>query len=162
MDARTTLAAITTTIGVAALVLTGPGAQARPSYELIDRSAFDPAPTAVAGGWTMSAPTRGELGGHLTLTLRASDGTLPGANECEEATAEATLVTTPGETFRVSATGEVCGHFADGSPSFFGAAGRKDVSYAGPRRKPHVKSAFVGFGHDWLGAQGSVSLTLKG
>jgi hypothetical protein len=162
MNARTALVAtLATTLAASAVVLTGPGAHARPAYELIDRSAFDGAPTAIEGGWTMSADTRGEFGGHLTLTARASDGTLPGANECEPATASATL-SLPGETWELTSTGEICDSFFGGSPSFFGdVTKKKDVTYSGPRKKGDFTSAFISTGGDWLGALGSVSLTLK-
>ena len=63
MHARTILStSLVTTLAGTALVLAAPGAQARPSYEFIDRAAFDGAPTVTEAGYTMSAATRGELG----------------------------------------------------------------------------------------------------
>lgn len=158
---RTSSTALVTTLAGTALVLAAPGAQARPSYELIDRAAFDGAPIITEAGYTMSAPTRGELGGHLTLTVLAVDGTLPGANQCEAATADATLTTSPGETWEISTTGEICGHVTDGSPSFSAGFGKNQVSYTGPRTRVQVKNGLVSFGHSWLGAQGSVALSIR-
>ena len=153
--------ALVTTMAGTVLVLGAPGAQARPSYEFIDRAAFDGAPTITEAGYTMSAATRGELGGHLDLTVLAVDGTLPGANQCEAATADATLTTSPGETWEISTTGEICGHFTDGSPSFNAGFGKNQVTYTGPRTRIQLKSGFVSFGYSWLGAQGSVALSIR-
>ena len=163
MHARTILStSLVTTLAGTALVLAAPGAQARPSYEFIDRAAFDGAPTVTEAGYTMSAATRGELGGHLALTVRAVDGSLPGAGRCEQATADAVLTTSPGETWEIRTVGEICGHVTDGSPTFNAGVTKKQVTYTGPRTKVQVKTGLVSFDHSWLGAQGSVSLTLRG
>ncbi len=162
MHARTTLVTtLTTTLTAAAIVLTAPAAQARPTYEFIDRSAFDAAPVVTSSGWDMSADTRGELGGHLTLSVHAADGTVPGAGACEPARVEALLTTTPGETFEIRTTGELCGHPVDGSPTLSAGVKRNQVTYTGPRTRVSVRSGLSGFGYGGLGAQGSVNLTLQ-
>ena len=162
LNARRLLStALVGTLAGTALALAAPGAQARPSYEFIDRAAFDGAPVVSQAGYTMSAPTRGELGGHLTLTVLAVDGALPGANECEPATVDATLTTSPGETWEISTTGDVCGHFTDGSPSLTAGFGKRQLTYTGPRTRVQLRTGMVSFGPTWLGAQGAVSLSIR-
>jgi hypothetical protein len=157
MYARKTL---TATVTAAALILVTPAAQAA-QLDRFDRSAFDRSPTITGSGYAMSGPTAGELGGHLSLSVQASDGTLPSQGQCEEADVEAVLTVSPGEVFSISTTGELCSHVTDGTPTLSAFFGRKDVEYAGTRKRARVSDGIIGFRHSFLGAQGSVGLSVR-
>jgi hypothetical protein len=126
-----------------------------------DRSAFDATPVTTSSGWTISAATAGELGGWLDMTVAAVDGAPPSSGSCEPARDEAVLTVAPGESFTISTTAELCAHVVDGSPSLFGSFDARQVAYSGARKKAKVDGGFVGFGSGFLGAQGSVSLTVR-
>lgn len=151
---------LTTTVAAATLMLVAPAAQAA-QVDRFDRSAFDSSPVVTGSGYEMSGPTAGELGGHLSLTVLASDGTLPAQGQCEEADVDAVLTVSPGEVFEIRTTGELCSHFIDGTPTLNAYFGRKEVEYAGTRKRARVSDGIIGFKNSFFGAQGSVGLTVR-
>lgn len=157
MHARTTL---TAAFAAAALTLVAPAAQAA-TVERFDRSAFDSTPVVTDSGYAMSGATAGELGGHLSLSVQATDGTLPARGQCESADVQAVLTVAPGETFTVNTTGELCSHFIDGTPTLNAYFGARQVSYAGTHRRARVSDGIIGFRNSFFGAQGSVGLSVR-
>ena len=158
MNARTLIGGVA--VG-AALTLIAPSAQAA-TLERFDRTAFDTTPDASAAGWSISHATAGELGGWLDMTVRAQDGSIPENGQCEMADVDAVLTVSPGESFAVHTTGELCAHFIDGTPSLFGSFGDRQATYTGTHRKARiVGDGNVGFGSSWLGAQGAVTLAVR-
>lgn len=158
MHVRTILT--TTVAASAAVLLATPAAQAATS-ERFDRSAFDGAPVVSSTGYTMSGATSGELGGHLSLAVRASDGTLPGQGQCETADVHAVLTLAPGESFTIDTRGELCSHFIDGTPTLNAYFGAKQTSYTGTHKRARVTDGSIAFRHSFLGAQGSVGLSVR-
>ena len=157
MNARST---ITAALAAAALILVAPAAQAA-TVDRFDRSAFDSSPVVTGSGYTMSGATAGELGGHLSLSVQASDGTLPAQGECETADVQAVLTVAPGESFTIDTTGELCSHFIDGTPTLNAYFGAKQVSYSGTHKHARVTNGIIGFKNSFLGAQGSVGLSVR-
>ena len=158
---HTRIVALAATAATAAVLTVASPAQAK-AVEMFDRSAFDSTPVVTASGWSISAPTAGELGGWLDMTVTAADGTKPSNGACETATVDAVLTVAPGESFTIHTTGELCAHFTDGTPSLFGSFGAKQTSYSGPHKKAKlVGDGFVSFGHSFLGAQGAVTLSVR-
>lgn len=158
MHARSILTAAVA--AAAALTLVAPTAQAA-SVDRFDRSAFDSSPTVTSSGYEMAGATAGELGGHLALSVRAADGTLPVQGQCEAADVQAVLTVAPGETFTIATTGELCSHFVDGTPSLNAYFGAKQVSYTGSHKRARVSDGIIGFRNSWIGAQGSVGLSVR-
>jgi hypothetical protein len=157
MNARSTLIAA---LAAAALVLVAPAAQAAKA-DRFDRSTFDSAPVVTTSGYTMSGATAGELGGYLTLSVQASDGSLPAQGQCETADVQAVLTVSPGESFSIKTTGELCSHFIDGTPTLNAYFGAKQVSYSGSHKHARVTNGSIGFTRSFLGAQGSVGLSVR-
>lgn len=157
MHARRT---ITATLAAAALLLVAPAAQAA-TADRFDRSAFDSAPELTGSGYAMSGATSGELGGHLSLSVEANDGTLPAQGTCETADVHAVLTVTPGEAFSIDTTGELCSHVVDGTPTLNAYFGAKQVTYTGSHRRARVTDGIIGFRHSFLGAQASVGLSVR-
>jgi hypothetical protein len=165
MNTRSTFAAVIgpvigAVIGAAALTLVAPAAQAA-SVDRFDRSNFDSTPVVTASGYELEGATAGELGGYLSLSVHASDGSVPVAGECETADVHAVLTVAPGETFTINTKGELCGHFIDGTPTLNAYFGAKQVDYAGSHKKARVSNGMIGFTKSFLGAQGSVGLTVR-
>jgi hypothetical protein len=158
---HTRIIALAATAATAAVLSVASPAQAK-TVESFDRRAFDSTPVVTASGWSISAPTAGELGGWLDMTVTAGDGTKPSNGTCEVANVDAVLTVAPGVSFTIRTTGELCAHFTDGTPSLFGSFGAKQMSYSGPYKKAKlVGDGFVSFGHSFLGAQGSVALSVR-
>ena len=157
MNTRSTF---TAAIAAAALVLVAPAAQAA-SVDRFDRSTFDSTPEVSESGYAMAGATAGELGGYLTLAVQASDGTLPAQGDCEAADVQAVLTVSPGESFTITTTGELCSHFIDGTPSLNAYFGAKQVSYRGTHKHARVTNGIIGFQHTFLGAQGQVGLSVR-
>jgi hypothetical protein len=157
MHARSTL---TSAFAAAALMLVAPAAQAA-TLDRFDRSAFDSAPVVTGSGYAMSAATAGEPGGHLTLSVQATDGTLPAQGQCETADVQAVLTVPPGESFAIDTTGELCSHFIDGTPTLNAYFGAKQVNYTGTHKRARVTDGIIGFKNSFLGAQGSVGLSVR-
>ena len=157
MHARKIL--MTTLATSAALALASPGAQAATTVRF-DRSAFDRAPVVTTTGYSMAGDTAGELGGHLSLSVQVKDGTLPAWGECEPATVGAVLTVSPGESFAIATTGELCSHFIDGTPTVNAYFGKKQVSYTGSHKHARVTDGLIAFKHSWLGGQGSVGMSV--
>jgi hypothetical protein len=158
---HTRIVALAATAATAAVLTAAAPAQAK-TVESFDRRAFDGTPVVTASGWSLSAPTAGELGGWLDMTVTAADGTKPSNGTCELATVDAVLTVAPGESFTIRTTGELCAHFTDGTPSLFGSFGAKQMSYSGSHKKAKlVGEGFVSFGHSFLGAQGAVTLSVR-
>lgn len=144
----------------AALMLTAPAAQAA-TTERFDLRAFDSTPVVSASGYEMSGATAGELGGHLSLAIRASDGTVPAPGQCETAAVRAVLTVAPAERFVIRTRGELCSHFIDGTPTLNAYFGKKQVKYTGTHKRARVTDGIIGFTNSWLGAQGSVGLSVR-
>ena len=145
----------------AAVSLAAPAAQAA-TVERFDRSAFDSAPVVTASGYSMSADTRGELGGRLELSVRAVDGSVPASGTCEKADVRAVLTVAPGESFTITTRGELCGHIVDGSPTLNASFRNRHVTYDGTHRRAQVVGeGLIAFNHSWLGAQGSVGMSVR-
>ena len=123
--------------------------------------AFDSSPVVTGTGYTMSGATAGELGGHLDLSVQASDGTLPAQGECETADVRAILTVAPGESFMINTTGELCSHFIDGIPTRYAYFGAKPVNYSGTHKHARVTKGIIGFKNSFIGAQGSVGLSVR-
>lgn len=158
MNARS---AIIATLTAVALVLATPAAQAT-TVDRFDRSTFDSSPVVTGSGYTMSGATSGELGGHLSLSVQASDGTLPPQGTCEIAAADAVLTVAPGETFTIDTTGELCSHVVDGTPTFNGYFGAKQVTYTGTHKRARVRGdGLIAFRNSFLGAQASVGFSVR-
>lgn len=157
MHARKIL--MTTLATSAALALASPGAQAATTVRF-DRSAFDRAPVVTTTGYSMAGDTAGELGGHLSLSVQVKDGSLPAWGECEPATVGAVLTNSPGESFAIATTGELCSHFIDGTPTLNAYFGKKQVSYTGSHKHARVTDGLIAFKHSWLGGQGSVGMSV--
>jgi len=157
MHARSTL---TAAFAAAALILVIPAAQAAAS-DRFDRSAFDGAPVVTGSGYAMSGATAGELGGHLSLSVQATDGTLPAQGQCETADVQAVLTVAPGESFAIDTTGELCSHFIDGTPTLNAYFGAKQVSYTGTHKHARVSDGIIGFKNGFIGAQGSIGLSVR-
>jgi hypothetical protein len=160
MNARTTLVP---TLAAAALLLVAPtAAQGAPtSVERFDRRAFDSAGVATGSGYAMEGATAGELGGHLRLEIEATDGTVPAQGQCETADVRAVLTVSPGESFAIETTGELCSHFIDGTPILNAYFGAKQVEYVGSHKRARVTDGIIAFSKSFLGAQGSVGLTVR-
>ncbi len=158
MNARNTLTAV---VAAAALTLMAPAAHAKPTVDRFDRFTFDSTPTVTAAGYQMENATHGELGGYLSLSVQASDGSVPAAGECESAAVSAVLTVSPGEVFTINTEGELCAHFIGGTPSLNAYFGDKQVSYSGSHRKARVSDGIIGFGHSFIGAQASVGLSVR-
>jgi hypothetical protein len=109
----------------------------------------------------MSGATAGELGGHLILSVQAADGTLPAPGRCEAADVAAVLTVAQHESFTIDTTGELCSHFVDGTPTLNAGFGRKDVTYSGTHQRARVSDGLIAFSHSFLGAQGSVGLSVR-
>lgn len=157
MHARNILAAA---IASAALTLVAPAAHAS-TVDRFDRSAFDSTPVATSAGYEMAGATAGELGGYLSLSVRAADGTLPTQGQCESADVDAVLTVSPGESFAITTTGELCSHFIDGTPTLNAYFGAKQVSYTGTHKRARVTNGMIAFKNSWIGAQGSVGLSVR-
>ena len=157
MHARKT---ITTVVAAAALMLVPTTAQAA-QLDRFDRSAFDSSPEVTSSGYAMSGPTAGELGGYLTLSVQAADGTLPARGQCEAADVDAVLTVSPGEVFEISTTGDLCSHFIDGTPTLNAYFGKKQVRHTGTHKRAQVSNGIIAFKNSWLGAQGSVGLSVR-
>jgi hypothetical protein len=157
MHARKIL--MTTLAATAALVFAAPGAQAA-TRERFDRGSFDPAPVVTSTGYSMAGDTAGELGGHLTMSVQVKDGSLPAWGECEPARVQAVLTVSPGESFAIDTTGELCSHFIDGTPTVNAYFGKKQVSYTGSHKHARVTDGMIAVKQSWLGAQGSVGLSV--
>ena len=161
MNTRSIIAtAIAATIASAALTLTAPAAQGA-SVDRFDRSTFDSTPVVTTSGYELEGATAGELGGYLSLTVQASDGSVPVAGECEKADVRAVLTVSPGESFSIHTQGELCGHFIDGTPTLTAYFGAKQVTYSGNHKKARVGDGIIGFTNNFLGAQGSVGLSVR-
>ena len=158
MYARTTLTAAVA--ATAAVLIAAPTAQAS-TVERFDRSAFDGAPVVTAAGYTMSGATAGELGGYLSLAVQAQDGSLPAPGACETADVDAVLTVAPGESFEVHTTGELCSHFVDGHPILNASFGAKQVTYTGTHKRARVSDGIIASTKSFLGAQGSVGLSVR-
>ena len=158
MNARRTLIPA---LAAAAVILVAPAAQAAPSVDRFDRSAFDSAGVVTGSGYSMAGATSGELGGYLTLAVQAADGTLPAQGQCETADVQAVLTVSPGESFAVETTGELCSHFIDGTPTLNAYFGAKQVEYVGTHKRARVSDGMIGFTKSWLGAQGSVGMSVR-
>ena len=159
MNARSTLIP---TLAAAALLLLAPAAQAAPpSVDRFDRSAFDSAGVATGSGYSMAGATSGELGGYLTLAVQAADGSIPAQGQCETADVQAVLTVAPGEAFAIDTTGELCSHFIDGTPTLNAYFGAKQVQYVGTHKRARVSDGMIGFTKGFLGAQGSVGLSVR-
>jgi hypothetical protein len=152
--------AFTAALAAAALLLVSPAAHAA-KVDRFDRSAFDGSPVVSGSGYSMEGATSGELGGYLSLSVEASDGTLPAQGECEIANVQAVLTVAPGESFTISTTGELCSHFIDGTPTLNAYFGAKQVSYSGTHKHARVTNGNIGFTRSFLGAQGSVGLSVR-
>lgn len=158
MHARKT---ITTTLAAgAALMLATPAAQAATS-ERFDRRAFDSTPVVTASGYEMSGATAGELGGHLSLAIWVADGSVPSPGQCEPADVRAVLTVAPAETFEIETTGELCSHLISGTPTLNAYFGNKQVNYTGTHKRARVTDGMISFQNSWLGAQGSVGLSVR-
>ena len=157
MHARST---ITATIAGAVLVLATPAAQAA-SVDQFDRRAFDNAPVVTSSGYTMAGATAGELGGYLSLSVQATDGSVPAQGQCETADVRAVLTVAPGETFTINTNGELCSHFIDGTPTLNAYFGAKEVSYSGTHKRARVSNGMISFSHSFLGALGSVGMSVR-
>lgn len=157
MHVRSTL---TLTLATAALLIAAPGAQAA-TCDRLDRGTFDSTPVVTSSGYEMSGATAGELGGHLSLAIRATDGTIPAQGQCETAAVRAVLTVAPAETFVIKTKGELCSHVVDGTPTLNAYFGKKQVSYTGTHKRARVTEGMIGFTNSWLGAQGSVGLTVR-
>jgi hypothetical protein len=157
MHARSTL---TSAFAAAALMLVAPAAQAA-TVDRFDRSAFDGAPVVTGSGYAMSGTTAGEPGGYLTLSVQAADGTLPAQGQCETADVQAVLTVAPSESFAIDTTGELCSHFIDGTPTLNAYFGAKQVSYTGTHKRARVSDGIIGFKNSFIGAQGSVGLSVR-
>jgi hypothetical protein len=147
-------------LAASALILTAPTAHAS-TVDRFDRSAFDNSPAVTDSGFTMAGATAGELGGYLSLSVQAADGTLPAQGDCETADVQAVLTVAPGESFTIGTTGELCSHFIDGTPTLNAYFGAKQVSYAGTHKHARVTNGMIGFQKSFLGAQGSVGLSVR-
>jgi hypothetical protein len=158
MHARSILTAAVA--AAAALTLAAPAAQAA-TTDRFDRRAFDPAPVLTDSGYAMSGATAGELGGHLALSVQAADGTVPAQGQCETADVHAVLTVSPGESFTIDTTGELCSHFIDGTPVLNAYFGAKQVSYEGTHKKARVSNGIIGFTNSFLGARASVGLSVR-
>lgn len=153
-------AAAAATATATVLAVTTPAHAAR--VESFDRSAFDTSPDVTVAGWTISAPTAGELGGRLDMTVTVADGTIPANGTCEPANVDSVLTVAPGEAFTIHTVADVCTHFLDGTPSLFGSFDAKQTTYSGTHKKARVVGdGFVSFGHSFLGAQGTVTLAVR-
>ena len=153
---------VTPLLAAATVLALAPGtARAAATAERFDRSAFDSTRVVTSAGYTMSGATAGELGGHLSLSVQASDGTVPSQGQCETADVQAVLTVSPGESFAVETTGELCSHFIDGTPTLNAYFGAKQVDYVGTHKKARVSDGMIGFTKSWLGAQGSVGLSVR-
>jgi hypothetical protein len=157
MHARSIL---TAALAAAALVLVAPAAQAA-SLDRFDRSAFDSAPVVTASGYEMSGATAGELGGYLSLSVQATDGTIPAQGQCETADVHAVLTVAYAESFAIETTGELCSHFIDGTPTLNAYFGAKQVSYTGTHKRARVSDGSIAFKNSWIGAQASVGLSVR-
>lgn len=158
MHARKTLA--TTVAAAATLMLVTPAAQAA-QLDRFDLSAFDSSPVVTSSGYAMSGPTAGELGGYLNLSVQATDRTLPAQGQCESAVVKAVLTVSPGEVFEIRTTGELCSHFVDGTPTLNAYFGKNQVRYTGTHKRARVSNGIIGFKNSFLGAQGSVGLSVR-
>lgn len=149
----------------AVLTLAPASADAAPrrttTVDRFDRSAFDSTPVVTGSGWAMSGPTSGELGGHLDLSVEMTDGTVPAQGQCENADVRAVLTVSPGETFTIRTTGELCSHFTDGTPILNAYFGGRQVRYEGTHRHACVRDGIIAFKNSFLGAQASVGLTVR-
>lgn len=161
MRPRSLLVAAAAAVALSALPFTAHASQT----ELVDRSAYDGSVERTAGSLRIDGATRGELGGHLDVTVTAADGSLPaGSNVCEPGTVDAVLTVSPGETLSVSARGELCTTFYGDALRVNAAFGTKDLVYAGTA---HRKVKVVGDGllaasdNGWFGGQASFSASLK-
>jgi hypothetical protein len=160
MNARTTL--VSALAAAALTVMTSAAAHGAPtSVDRFDRSAFDSAGVATGSGYSMQGATSGELGGYLTLAIEATDGTLPAQGECETAHVQAVLTVSPGESFAIDTTGELCSHFISGTPILNAYFGARQVEYSGAHKRARVSDGIIGFTKGWLGAQGSVGLSVR-
>lgn len=158
MFARTTVTAAVA--ATAALMVAMPAAQAS-TLDRFDRRAFDSAPVVRAAGYSMAGATAGELGGYLDLSVDARDGTLPAPGQCEAADVEARLTVSPGESFVIRTVGELCSHVVDGSPTVNAYFGAKQVTYSGTHKRARVTDGMIASTRSFLGAQGSVGLTVR-
>jgi hypothetical protein len=158
---HTRIVAATAAAATAAVLAVAAPAQAA-SVEAFDRSAFDTSPDVTVAGWAISAPTSGELGGWLDMTVTVTDGSIPANGTCEPANVDAVLTVAPGETFTIHTVADLCTHLLDGTPSLFGSFGAKQTTYSGAHKKARVVGeGFVSFGRGHLGAQGTVSLSVR-
>ena len=112
-------------------------------------------------GYAMSGATAGELGGHLNLSVQAADSTLPAPGQCETAYVQAVLTVAPGESFAIDTIGELCSHFIDGTPTLNAYFGAKQVSYTGTHKRARVSDGIIGFKNSFIGAQGSIGLSVR-
>ena len=159
MNTRNTRVAVAVA-AAAAVTAMAPAAQAA-SVDRFDRSTFDSSPVVTASGYELDGATSGELGGYLSLSVQASDGTVPAAGVCEAADVHAVLTVSPGEVFTIETRGELCGHFIDGTPVLNAYFGDKQVTYSGAHKRARVSNGMIGFTKSFLGAQGSVGLSVR-
>jgi hypothetical protein len=157
MHARSTL---TAALAAAALILVAPAAQAA-TLDRFDRSAFDSTPVVTGSGYEMSGATAGELGGYLSLSVQAADGSVPAQGQCETADVQAVLTVAPGESFAIATTGELCSHFIDGTPTLNAYFGAKQVTYTGTHKRARVTNGIIAFKNSFIGAQASVGLSVR-
>ena len=62
---------------------------------------------------------------------------------------------------RSNTTGELCSHFIDGTPTLNAYFGAKQVEYVGTHKRARVSDGMIGFTKSFLGAQGSVGLSVR-
>ena len=157
MNARSVLAAAA--VAVAITVTASPAHAA--TLESFQRSAFDGTPVVSAAGYVMAGPTSGELGGHLQLSVKAADDTVPEAGQCETATVQAVLTVADRETFTIDTSGELC-TLRDGSPRLNAYFGDKQTTYTGTHKRAKIAGdGLIAFSNSWFGAQGSVALSVR-
>jgi hypothetical protein len=149
----------------AAVLATVPGtATAAPRTEVIDRSLFDGTPERTESSLRVDGATAGPLGGHMDMTVRATDGTLPTAfGSCEPVSVSTILTVQPGRVLTVRTRGEACAHVVDGSLSVNAGFRARNVEYQGfGRCKPRlVGEGFMAAAHSQLGGQASFFVTLR-
>lgn len=122
-----------------------------------------PTQTQIAASRALSAATSGALGGWLSLTVTADDGTLPTTpGVCESVAVDVVLTASPGEVFTIATSGDLCTHFLDGTSTLSASFGAKQVSYSGSHRRARlVGDGLIGFKRDFTGALAAVSATLR-
>jgi hypothetical protein len=143
----------------AAVLAAFPGtATAAPQTEVVDRSLFDGSPERTESSLRVDGATAGPLGGHMDMTVVATDGTLPTAfGSCEAVRVSTVLTVEPGRILTVRTRGEACAHVVDGSLRVNAGFRARNVEYEGfGRFKPRlVGEGFMAAAHSQLGGQAS-------